>query len=132
MKKLEYPDPGQAITAEWGRALVDAINLLLEGPNVCAPLIKMEGTVFLGQDYQLYEAKTTGTISARAGTQWGSGAASFLTVSAPGVESTMQGSATFTAWNWTGGAITTVGTRIWVCWSYDKWVIIAADCSGVA
>jgi hypothetical protein len=129
MPKLEYPDPDTPITAEWGRALVDTINLLLRGPEVCPPLAKIEGTLFLGQDYQLYEAITADVIAARSGSTWTSGPASFRTVSAAGAESTMYGTAAFTAWNWSNAEVPS-GTRIWVCWSYDKWAIMNADCPG--
>lgn len=128
-RRIEYPDRGEPITAEWARALVDTVNGLLDGPEVSPPLEKVHGTIGIGQDYQLYEAITTDAISARVTTQWGSGPAKFLTGDIDGAESSMLGFGDFTAWNIFGAPIT-AGIRIWVAWTYDKWMIIGGDCSG--
>ena len=131
MPRLAYPVKGKPITEEWGRTLVDTINELLLGPEVASPLVRQGGAIALGQDFQIWNAKTTGTISARSGTTWGSGTAAFYTVNAAGVESAMLGYGTFKAWNYFGASIAS-GIRIQVCWTYEKWVILGGDCSGVA
>jgi hypothetical protein len=129
---LEEPKVGSLITAEWARAVVRAINgLITSGPNVTSPLCVKDGVLYLGQDFETYEAKTTSIINARSGAQWGSGAASFLTVSAGGAESATSGVAAFAAWNYTGGTIPS-GVRVLVRRAYGKWVIVSGDCSGVA
>lgn len=122
---------GDVLTAERWNQLVDLLARALEGPEVSGPLTWLDGVIGLGQDYQVYYAKTTATISARVGTQWGSGDASFLTLSSGGVESTMPGFAGFTAWSPFGASIDS-GIRISVAWSYEKWIILGGDCSGVA
>ena len=130
-RKLDYPDVGDPISAEWARALIDAINGLMEGPEVCSPLAKHDGGIYLAQNFEHFIAKTTAAIPARVGNQWKTGKAQLLTVNQAGQEVVAPGVAAFTAWNWIGAAIPTA-TRIVVCWAYDRWLIVQADCSGVA
>jgi hypothetical protein len=123
---------GDALTHERWNALVDFVAMLAKGPALVAPLVYQKEAIGLGQDFQIWNAKTTAIIPARTTvTQWGSGAASFYTTDAAGVESLMGGFPSFTAWNYFGAAIAS-GIRIQVCWTYDKWVILGGDCSGVA
>jgi hypothetical protein len=130
--RMPLPEQGEPISAEWGRQLQRWIaDLIEDGPEVCAPLAKLRGTIYLDQDYQVYYAKTTTNISGRVGAAWGSGSANFLTVDQYGVESVMLGNPLATVWNPLGGAIGT-GIRISLAWTYDKWVILGGDCSGVA
>lgn len=121
---------GSVLTADRWNALVEKIELLMEGPAVVAPLMFQDGALAIGQDYQIWNAITTGTISARVGFQWGSGGASFVTVDSGGLESPMGGYPDFTAWNYFGAAIGPF-LRVQVCWTYEKWVILGGDCSGV-
>ena len=122
---------GDLLTAERWNALVELLARALEDPNVVSPLVTIDGAIALGQDFGIYEAKTTGTISARSGTTHGYGDAEFMTVNAAGVESVMGGFATFEAWNYFGASIAS-GIRVQVCWMYEKWYIIGGDCSGVS
>jgi hypothetical protein len=122
---------GDVLSAAKWNQLIEMLIRMAEGPTLCPPLVRQGGAIVLAQDYQVYVAKTTGTIGARVGTTWGSGDASFLTVSASGDESTMPGMADFTAWSYFGAAITS-GIRIEIVWAYYRWVILGGDCSGVA
>jgi hypothetical protein len=130
MQRLERPSRDDPITAEWGAAIVDALNELMDGPKIAPPLTLLDGVIGFGDHYRIRPAKTTSAIGARSGTTWGSGAATFITVDDSGVESAVGGFPAFTAWNYTGGSITVAGTRILVAWICGKWVVLSADCSG--
>jgi hypothetical protein len=120
---------GSVLTADLWNALVENLELLMEGPDVVAPLYFNNGAIGLGQDYQSWVCKTTGTITARSGSQWGNGLANFYTVDANGVESIMPGFAQTTVWNYFGAPIAS-GIRVEVSWTYERWVIEGGDCSG--
>jgi hypothetical protein len=121
---------GTVLTADLWNALVARIVDLERGPSVCPPLIYQAGAIGLGQDYQIWNATTTGTISARVGYQWGSGGAVFDTADSGGLEAAMGGFPDFTCWNYFGAAIGPF-IRVQVCWTYGKWVILGGDCSGI-
>ena len=131
MPRLERPQRGDPISLDWACAVVDAINELQRGPKVVSPLVTKGGVVALAQDYEVYPAITTGTITARSAHNWGSGNAKFLTLNLAGTEADALGFKAFTAWNVFGASIAS-GIRIFVVWSQEKWCIIAGDCSGVA
>jgi hypothetical protein len=123
---------GDVLTHEKWNTLIDCIADGMQGPAVIPPLIVKEGAIGLGYDFRIRNAKTTAIIPARTTvTQWGSGDASFYWLSPDGVESVAGGYAGFTAWNYFGAAIAS-GIRIQVCYTYNRWVILGGDCSGVA
>lgn len=132
MRDVDNPfKAGDKIPHEWANAIMSQLKELRDNPSVMPPLASMGGAIYLGQDYQVWNAKTTGTITARVGTTWGHGNANFYTVDIDGVESVAGGFEGLVAWNYFGAAIAS-GIRVQVAWTYDKWVIVGGDCSGVA
>lgn len=114
----------EGLKAAWNE-LVRLVEPLLDGPEVCAPLIKIDGVLALGEDHAIQHFIVSSEIGAMVGDTMGVGKARLCR--ARGAAASAGQGPEFTIYNNTFGVIE-VGTRGLCAAVDDQMQVLEAAC----